>query len=655
MKPTWRETLAHWAAMSPDAKVRNAQVGLVQANSSISVLAAWVCGVIMTAAMWRYVSHTFSLTWITALTVLCIYAQAIAIGWTWRTRRTWRQWFGWERVHVRKTNRVMRVMACMGLLWGLWCWQGLAAADAMQSSAPMLIVAVSASGMSAGGMAYAAAYFPAAAMYLFVVLLPVIWAAGIAQGDVAQSLWQGALTLLFTLLFFARTISLRLRTGIELQFKNEVLVTQLAEESRQAHLAREQAEEANRAKTRFLAAASHDLRQPAQALNLFVQLLANSQPTSQQKTLIEHIRKACDANGEMLNALLDYSRIEAGVMVAHPSHVPVAALLHQLEEEFGAQADQRQLVYRTRDSDLKVDADATMAMLILRNFVSSALRYTCSGGILLCARRRGDHVRIQVCDTGMGIAREQQEAVFKEFHQLGNPERDKQKGLGLGLAIAKGLAQSMAASIELRSRVGHGSVFTLCLPLSHQSNSQDDFVMRSGGWMAIQLAQAPASLRTLKRAKESTQTTANDPKERTLQGLRVLVVDDEVALRISMQALLQSWGCVVLTAEGLPEALSYCASRKEQEPFHPDLLITDYRLREGISGADVIAALRKVCGQGLHVIIITGDTDPSRIREATLQTATLLHKPVGVATLRDAILALLDSTVESQAHRNGCA
>ncbi|TAG28127.1 MAG: hybrid sensor histidine kinase/response regulator [Burkholderiales bacterium] len=649
MKLAWRQRLAHWAAMSPDLSVRNAQIGLVQANSSISVLGAWVCGVIMTAAMWPYVSHTFSLAWIAALTLLCIYSQAISIGWRWHTPRTWRQWLGLERVHTRRTNRVMHVMACMSLLWGLWCWQGLTAASIQKASTPMLIVALSASGMSAGGMAYAAAYFPAAAMYLLVVLLPVIWAAAIAQSDMAQSLWQGALTLLCALLFFARTISLRLRTGIELQFKNELLVQQLAEESRQAHLAREQAEEANRAKTRFLAAASHDLRQPAQALNLFVQLLANSQPTEQQQTLIEHIRKACHANSEMLNALLDYSRIEAGVLVAQPSAVPVAALLHQLEEEFGAQADQRQLVYRTRDSDLRIHADATMAMLILRNFVSNALRYTATGGILVCARQRGQEVRIQVCDTGLGIPLEQQQAVFKEFHQLGNPERDKQKGLGLGLAIAKGLAQSMGATIQLRSRVGHGSVFTLCLPLSREAISEDDYVLRSGGWMAAQLARPPAFAQGMAPESQSSQASS----EQLLQGLRILVVDDEAALRISMQALLQSWGCEVRTAEGWQEALALCEGLDlhaelafKNKGFVPDLLITDYRLREGVSGAEVIIALRKALGQALPVIIITGDTDPSRIREASLQAATLLHKPVGVLALRDAILALCHSTAE---------
>lgn len=639
MKSAWHQKLANWAAISPDSRVRDAQISLVQANSSVSVLGAWVCGVIMTAALSGYVSTAFSLTWLASLTLLCLYSQALSIGWTWRTWRkcrTWRQWLGLESGHVRRTNRVMRVMACMGILWGVWCWTGLAAAETLQISTPVLIVALSASGMSAGGMAYAAAYFPAAAMYLVVVLLPVIWASAVAQGDIAQSLWQGALTLLFALLFFARTISLRLRKGIELQFKNEMLMAQLAEESRQAHMAREQAEDANRAKTRFLAAASHDLRQPAQALSLFVQLLCDSQPNPQQQTVIDHIRKACNANSEMLNALLDYSRIEAGVLVPQPSTVPVAALLHQLEEEFGAQADQRELVYRTIDSNLQVHADATMAMLILRNFVSNALRYTSSGGILVCARRRGDQVRVQVCDTGPGIPREHHQAVFEEFHQLGNPERDKQKGLGLGLAIAKGLAQSMGATLELRSRMGRGSVFTLCLPLPAQVIAQGDYELRSGGWMAVDLTQPSPFSETRDFAKSSNQ--------RFRWGLRVLVIDDEAPIRQGMQSLLGSWGCECTSFESAQDALDALALLADEQL--PQVLISDYRLRNDHTGAQAIAQVRgTLASRGmtakLPAIIITGDTAPERIREAQATDALLLHKPVSPNALSKALTQIL--------------
>lgn len=503
-------------------------------------------------------------------------------------------------------------------------------------------------GMSSGGVAifgtrpvlYAMIFVPP-----FVAQIGVFGWYGLQTGDTFHGFLGAAMLLLLSVdLIFSRFTWATLNRSIVLAYENQALVEQLQSQALQLSATTRAAQEANTAKTKFLAAASHDLRQPVHALNLFVEVLSGTELSDKQKVMVQHIRTASLASREMLNTLLDYSRIEAGVMVAKKQTVNLAPMLRELEDEFGPQADARGLVYRTRDTDLRALCDSTMTQLILRNFLSNALRYTSGGGILVCARRRGEEVFVQVMDTGVGIAREHWEEVFKEFRQLGNEERDRQKGLGLGLAIAKGLAQSMGARIELSSRIGHGSVFTLCLPQVETTGDEarpsmresmrevrESLAMRSGAWTVATLAPVAQGLR-------------DELGHANLKGLRVLVVDDEEAVRISMQALLESWGCEVRVAEGMEDVKAL----DSEQDFAVQLLITDYRLREGITGAQVIAAVRQQQAarpgtqpmRELPAIIITGDTAPQRIREAASQTATLLHKPVSTHTLRQSMLEL---------------
>lgn len=478
-------------------------------------------------------------------------------------------------------------------------------------------------GMSAAGVPvfgtrpalYAMAFAPA-----FVAQIVVFGGYGLKSGDAFHALLGAAMLLLLAVnLMFSRFTWATLNRSIALAYENQALVEQLKHQAEQLNQTTRVALDANTAKTKFLAAASHDLRQPVQALNLFVEVLSGTALDDKQITMVQHIRAASQASRDMLDTLLDYSRIEAGVMTPKPRITLLAPMLRALDEEFGPQADSRQLIYRTRDTDCVAMCDPTMTTLILRNFVSNALRYTHTGGILVCARRRGGEVMVQVIDTGVGIAPVHWQEVFKEFRQLGNEERDRQKGLGLGLAIAKGLAQSMGARIELNSRLGHGSVFTLCLPEAVMPIAQ-------GGPAARIPKPNPKGLI---RSSEAMRKTS------PLAGMKVLVVDDEKSVRLSMQALLESWGCVVRAAHGLDDALALFVN----EAFAPQLLVTDYRLREGVTGGDVISAMRNALTTPLPAIIVTGDTDPQRIREAASHTATLLHKPVSALALQDAMLA----------------
>lgn len=230
--------------------------------------------------------------------------------------------------------------------------------------------------------------------------------------------------------------------------------------------AKADAEHANLTKSKFLAAASHDLRQPIHALCLFLDVLGSTALNEQQQKLLAQIRLASDATNNMLNTLLDFSRIEAGAVEARPHNFALQKLLVAVSNDFESQAASKGLRYRMRNTRLAVHSDPMLLEMMLRNLVSNALRYTQHGGILLACRKRGNEVLIEVWDSGIGIAPEHQQTIFQEFQQLNNPERNRDKGMGLGLAIVQGLARTLSHRLTLRSIPAHGSVFRISVPLA---------------------------------------------------------------------------------------------------------------------------------------------------------------------------------------------
>lgn len=375
----------------------------------------------------------------------------------------------------------------------------------------------------------------------------------------------------------------------------EELEAKVAERTRQL-------EEKDRAKTQFLAAASHDLRQPAQAQGLFLDVLARTALDERQRRLLDNLRAAYQSSTDMLNSLLEYSRVEAGVVKAMPGHFALQTLFHRIEGEFGPQADAKGLIYRSRDTRLIAYSDPVLVERILRNLVSNAIRYTAHGGLLVAARQRSGGIFLEVWDTGIGIAPENQKAVFREFMQLDNPGRDRQKGLGLGLAIVDGLARHLGHELILHSRPGRGSLFRLVLPL--------------GSEVPVEVATALAP-------------------EPQLRSARILVIDDDPSIRAALSCLMAEWGCQCDVAGTLEAALDVA----RQTP--PDIVISDYRLDGHVTGAQAIAALRTLLGHALPALLISGDTAPERLREAEASGITLLHKPIKSHELRRHLVALL--------------
>lgn len=405
----------------------------------------------------------------------------------------------------------------------------------------------------------------------------------------------------------ARLANRRIREGIKLQFENVRLVDQLRLEMDMAQEARLEAERANAAKSTFLAAASHDLRQPVHALGLFLEALAHSRLTSAQRHTVQNAQNASLASSEMLNTLLDFSRIEAGVIENNVREFPLQPLLDKLEFELAPMADAKKLIYRSPQTRRWVRSDSVLLEQILRNLIANAIRYTHYGGIIIACRRRNESVSIEVYDTGIGIADDQQAEIFSEFLQLGNSERDRQKGLGLGLAIVHRLAASLDHPISLSSIVGRGSVFRVAVPLAsdrHHSASTDDHP---------------------------------DPTPSgQLAGRTFMVVDDDAIVRAGMSQLLESWGCMSQPAESEHDALLLLSAG-----LRPDAIICDYRLQEGRTGAQAVATLRQCVGENVPALLITGDTAPERLREATLSGLLLMHKPVLPAKLYQYLCRLI--------------
>jgi two-component system, sensor histidine kinase len=510
--------------------------------------------------------------------------------------------------------RLTLSIAVGGLAWGMLAWSTLGNTSL---GGNILVIGVLA------GILGGAISLLSPVPVLFVVLAFTL------VGTTALRLWQiddpgfnafGVISLMYlaVMLMHSRNAYLMVKESIELRFANLEL-------AQKAEAARLQAVEANTAKSKFLAAASHDLRQPIHAQGLFLEVLASTQLTPLQDELLRSLSESRNSTAEMLDVLLDFSRIEAGVVQPQAQAFAVLPMLNRLEREFGIEADAKGLTYRSRETSLVLFADPSLVELILRNLIANAIRYTERGGLLVTCRRRGDQALLEVRDTGIGIAPDQQQAVFQEFHQLANPERDSRKGLGLGLAIADGLARAMGTKLALKSQPSVGSRFSFLVPIA----ATLDFASVP---IASNQTESPAN------SAASAPAVLDGPKQiggdtSDLLGLQVLLVDDEPSIRSAMRTLLQSWGCVCEAAESIEQALVLLQS------FSPQILVCDYRLREHRSGAQAIQAIRAAQGWAIPSIIITGDTAPERLREASSFGVPLLHKPVSPQKLRDAMLA----------------
>ncbi len=387
---------------------------------------------------------------------------------------------------------------------------------------------------------------------------------------------------------------------VELEQKIELATHALREK-------KDEAEQANLAKSRFLAAASHDLRQPTHALGLFVSRLAQLPQDRQTSELIGNLDASVRAMQNLLDGLLDISRLEARAVQVNKRPFALSALFEQLQQDLSAQALEKGLTLRVRATDVWVMSDATLIYRMLLNLVGNALRYTDRGGVVVAARLRASgQVQLQVWDSGIGIAPEHQQAIFDEFYQVGNAARDRTKGMGLGLNIVQRTVQLLGHDLALVSWPGHGTRFTLTLPPAARQQDGAD------------------------------QLPKDKPVPDDLRGKCALVVEDDALARVALTGLLDSWGMTVVQASDAPEALQ-CVT----QGLLPDVIISDYRLQEGADGMQLVQQLRQHLGRATLACLISGDTDPGLIQAAQAAGLTLLHKPVRPAKLRSLLRHLL--------------
>lgn len=373
---------------------------------------------------------------------------------------------------------------------------------------------------------------------------------------------------------------------------------------------RDAAQQANSDKTRFLAAASHDLRQPMHALNMLVDALKHIPHGDDRTRLIERIEATSQAMSELLDALLDISRLDAGGVSFQRKPFALQSLLLRLRNTYEGEAERRGIVLVVHGTQTCVHSDPLLLERILGNLLSNALRYTPPGGcVLLAVRTRGDSILLQIRDNGPGIAPESQQAIFQEFVQLHNPQRDRSQGLGLGLAIVQRLAQLLEHPIGLRSCLGRGSVFHVQVPrceLPQESVPPEAFV-------SLQAPFPPG-----------------------LDGCRILLIEDDGLVRESYIHLLQLWKCEIRAHHSSDTALA----DPHLLAWQPQLIITDHRLGGALNGRQLIEALRHHMGCSLPAIIMTGDTEDSALRQAGTDSLCILYKPVKPAELRQRLLQL---------------
>jgi CheY-like chemotaxis protein len=369
--------------------------------------------------------------------------------------------------------------------------------------------------------------------------------------------------------------------------------------------ARDAAQAANHSKDKYLAAASHDLLQPLNAARLLISTLRERQLPASEQVLVERTHQALEGAEDLLTDLLDISRLDQAAVKPDVAPYHLDELFGPLVSEFQSVAQAEGLNLRVHAVDCAINTDLRLLTRILRNFLSNACRYTDEGSILLGARRRGAMLRLEVWDTGRGIAADRLDSIFLEFNQLDVGRAADRKGVGLGLAIVERIAKILGYTIGVKSAPGRGSMFSIDVPIS---------------------AEVPLPV-----SQTVPQAGAGDP----LPGRRLLVLDNEVSILDSMSALLGQWGCDVVTATDETSALVALGGHA------PDLILADYHLDHGVVGCEVVRHLREHFVQNIPAVIITADRTDQCRRSLQRLAAPLLNKPVKPGKLRAVLSQLL--------------
>ena len=560
-----------------EAKVKAHAIELLYQRLGATQLHLFLMPAVIAYAMWGHLNHTLIIGWV--LAICAVYVSRISLAMSYKRLAPAVEAAGQWGLYFTVTS------ALSGLTWGV---------DGMffflpDSAGHQVLIYTSIMGLAAGSIIVTAYWLPG--FYAYAIPAITLSSARLAYEGTFE--YQGLAVLMLMYLSIIIMVGKNQKQSaydaIQLRFENIDLIDQLRDQ-------KQVAEQANIAKSKFLAAASHDLRQPLHALTLFVATLNEKIRIPEVRVVVDNIKQSVTALEGLFNALLDISRLDAGIVQPKIVAANIKPLFQLLDDEYAPQARSQRLEWNMHCDDIAVKTDPVLLETILRNLISNAIRYTPHGRIHLRCTAQEDHVRIEIQDSGIGISPENQQEVFNEFVQLQNPERDRNKGLGLGLAIVKRLVNLMQHDLQMHSIPGTGTNFRLRLPIAEvvagPLSADVDWQLNTGGL-----------------------------------GMRVLVIDDEAVVRRAVESLLSEWGYEVIVADSAEEAMIVLQSA-------PDVIIADYRLRQNLTGIEAIRAMHAHWGNHIPALIITGDTGPEQLREASQSGYSLLHKPVQPGRLR---------------------
>jgi len=530
-------------------------------------------------ALWDVVPHQPLMIWMS----LTVFALLVRTGSIVAFRRHFK-----PELAARYAVYLIIGSALTGLAWGIG--SVILFPPQLEYQLFLLIIIVV---MGAGSMSSLTTYLPVFYAYMPVSLLPM--ATMMIMVDDTIHLLLGLMLFGYVVLisYFATYLNQSIKESFKLRFENIELVDQLREQKNEA-------ERANQAKSRFLASASHDLRQPLHALTLFTSVLNESIQYPKVRRVVEQINSSVESLKSLFNALLDISQLDAGVMQYEKTTLNLAPLLSKLENDYDTPAKEKGLKIHWPVCNLAVHTDPTLFEQILRNYISNAIRYTKNGDIKIECETNDDKVRVKVTDSGPGIPEKDLQIIFEEFHQLSNPERDRDKGLGLGLAIVKRAANLLDHEIDVVSTQGEGSTF--CITVGQ------------------------ASINELVEIEKPHM----EPGLKVRSDSLVVVIDDESSAREGMQTLLELWGYDVISVSDEKEALRELVQYERA----PDAIIADYRLRNNKTGIQVIHAIHAECHNFIPALIVTGDIAVERLQDVNNSGFQMLHKPVEPGKLK---------------------
>ena len=553
-------------------------------------------GLILCTVMWKSAPHEELVLWFGAI----LANQA----WRYELARRYRAAAPGPAERERWGLRWAAGSTVAGALWGaaglLWFARGDIGHQAL------LIVCLF--GVILGGINLTSVYKPALYGFCLIALAPLIARVAFEGDQLHVFIAAVTLVVLAFVLRFGHNLNNLMTQSLAIRYENIDLIGELKAQTAAADRARASAEAANRNKTQFLAAASHDLRQPLHAMGLFAAALSEQARDAQVRNLVGSINASVEALERLFTALMDVSKLDAGAVSPKRATIALSPLFERLEREFLPLAGAGGLRLSVMPTRLCVDSDPLLLERILANLVSNAVRYTSRGGVVVGARRRGARVRLEVWDSGVGIAADERERIFEEFYQVGASERSGSKGIGLGLAIVRRLATMLGHPLRVDSQPGRGSRFSIDVPAG---------VIPSPSAASLPLG-------------TSTQASA-------LAGARIAIIDDEKMVVEGMRALFATWGAQVVGAESADTLLGVLV----ESATCPDLLIADYRLKRNELGTVAITRLREELGAWLPALLISGDSSSSTLGHLRESGIEFLLKPVRPDELKSASVRLV--------------